>query len=726
MRSPLLAFGATVAVAVALLVPRIGAGAPGNTDWASYHGDAGQTHFSPLAQIDTSNVARLEVAWTYDTGDAFAGGDLQCNPLVVDGVLYGVTPRGAVIALDAATGVRRWTWDATPDRKPLGRLRIRGLARWTDGRDERLFVGVRGRLYSIDARTGRADPRFGDGGSIDLRSGLGARAAELVVSLSSPGVVYRDLLIVGSAVSELPPSAPGDVRAFDVRTGRIVWTFRTIPAAGDAGAETWPAGARERTGGANNWAGMSLDARRGVVYVPTGSASFDFYGGDRVGDDLYANTLLALDARTGRRLWHFQSVRHDLWDRDLASPPTLLTAKRNGRDVPAVAQVTKSGFLFLFDRRDGTPLFPIDEVPIPQLALPGERPASTVPVPRVPAPFARQQLTDETLTRRTPAAYAAAKKQFDGLQSGPWYTPGTLQGAIFMPGFDGGAEWGGAAVDPRTRVLYVNANDVPWIHRMIERPRGDGVTGKAIYDAECAACHGFDRAGRPPEFPSLLGLSDRYAETEVQSIMIAGSGRMPGFARLGWTKLLALGEYVMYGRDAAVAAHSAGDHVESVNAPGSSMPPYISDGFHKMFDDEGYPAAAPPWGTLNAIDLDTGRYLWRVPLGEYPKLAAQGVPTTGTENYGGPVVTAGGLVFIGATIHDRRFRAFDAKTGALLWQATLPAGGTATPAVYAIRGKQYVVIAAGSGRIPGEPKASYVAFALPDAAGGVAPAGPRR
>lgn len=725
--------GATLAMAAiaALVLLSARAIAAPRADWSAYNGSPEQQHWSPLAQIDATNVAKLRVAWTYDTNDAFPGGDLQCNPLVVDGVLYGVTPRGAVIALDAATGALRWKWDAAPERKPLGRLRIRGLARWTDGRDERLFVGVRGRLYSIDARTGRADERFGERGSIDLRAGLGPRTADMPVTLTSPGVVYRNLLVIGSVVSELPPAAPGDIRAIDVRTGRIAWTFRTIPADGEPGSETWPApGAREYSGAANNWAGMSVDVRRGIVYVPTGSPTYDYYGGNRAGDNLYGNTLLALDARTGRRVWHFQSVRHDLWDRDLGSPPTLVDVRRNGRTVPAVAQPTKTGFLFLFDRRDGMPLFPIDEVPIPASTLPGERSAATLPVPRVPEPFARQRVDEASLTRRTPEAYAAAKKQFDSLLSGPWYTPGTLQGAIIMPGIDGGAEWGGSAVDPRTRVLYVNANDVPWIHRMIERPRGEAMTGKAIYDAECATCHGPDRAGRPPEFPSLLGLADRLAEAEVQDLIVRGNGRMPGFGRLGWSKLLALGDYVMYGRDTAVSATApvpatvtaparasttaAAAAAASSGTSGSSLPPYIMGGYRKLVDDEGYPGAAPPWGTLNAIDLDTGRYLWRVPLGEYPKLAAQGVPTTGTENYGGPVVTAGGLVFIGATIHDRKFRAFDARTGALLWETTLPVGGTATPAVYSVRGRQYVVIAAGSGRVPGEPKASYVAFALPD------------
>ena len=697
------------AVFIALLALR-GAGAGDaplpQADWSHYNGGADQAHWSPLAQVSRENVSRLQEAWRFDTGDGFEGGDLQCNPLVIGGTLYGVTPRGHVIALDAATGALRWRWDPAPGRPAAGRLRIRGLAHWSDGHVDRILVGVRGRLHSLDARTGAPDPRFGNRGSIDLRDGLGASARDKVVTLSSPGVVFGNLLILGSVVSELPPAAPGDIRAIDVRTGRVAWRFRTIPARGEPGAATWPRDARDRIGGANSWAGMSLDTPRGIVYIPTGSATYDFYGGDRRGDNLYANTLLALDARTGRRIWHFQTVHHDLWDRDLPSPPVLVTVRHEGRDVPAVAQATKSGYLFLFDRRTGAPLFPIDERPVPASDIPGERAATTIPVPRVPEPFARQQLTDALLTRRTPEAYAAVKPLFDGLRPGPWYQPGSLQGSIMLPGFDGGAEWGGSAVDPVRHVLYVNANDVPWITRMIRRPAGDAATGKAIYDRECATCHGPDREGRPPEFPSLMGLADRYAEAEVQSMIIGGSGRMPGFGRLGWANLLALGDYVMYGRDTAVSAGKG-------KAVGSSLPPYISDGFHKLVDNEGYPGIAPPWGTLNAIDLDTGRYLWRIPLGEYPELIARGLPPTGSENYGGPVVTAGGLVFIGATVRDRKFRAFDAASGELLWSATLPNAATATPAVYAVNGRQYIVIAAGSGRLPGKPASVYVAYALP-------------
>jgi quinoprotein glucose dehydrogenase len=538
---------------------------------------------------------------------------------------------------------------------------------------------------------------------VDLRAGLGRDPQTLTVSATSPGVIWKDLLILGSIVSEDLPSAPGHIRAFDVRTGRIRWIFHTIPHPGEFGYETWPPNAWKYSGGANNWTGMTLDEKRGVVFVPTGSAAFDFYGGDRTGDNLFANCLLALRADTGKRLWHFQFVKHDVWDRDLPAPPSLVTVRRNGRFVEAVAQITKSGHVFVFERDTGKPLFPIEYRKVPPSDVEGEVLAETQPLPLKPPPFARQTFTEDMVTRRTPEAHRAVLETFRKLRSGEQFTPPSREGTVIFPGFDGGGEWGGAAFDPETGLLYVNSNEMAWILRIVERPKLSGrVNARELYAANCAGCHREDRKGSPPEFPSLLDLGDKYTNYELATIIREGAGRMPGFAHLGGEALRALGAFLLYGEDAEVKAQSALPyHLK-----------YSFDGYTRFEDPEGYPAVAPPWGTLNAINLDTGEFAWKIPFGEWPDLAAQGIRNTGSENYGGPLVTAGGLLFIGATNHDKKFRAFDKATGKLLWETTLPAAGNATPATYEINGKQFVVIAAGGGKWGLPSGGTYVAFAL--------------
>jgi len=702
------------ATACLLLAPLSVAGADRSAtgvgvDWPHYHGDPAQTHYSPLAQIDRDNVHRLDVAWSFDTGDAFPGSQMQCNPLVINGVLYALSPKLQVIALDAATGRLLWRFDSLADVPAVGLLRARGLAYWSDGREHRLFVAARHWLYVLDARSGSPIRSFGRNGRIDLREGLGRENEHLAVSLSTPGIVFNDLLIIGSAVGETLPAAPGDIRAIDVRTGAIRWTFHTIPAPGEFGSNTWPPRARQESGGANNWAGMAVDVERGIVFVPTGSATYDFYGANRHGDNLFANCLIALDAATGRRLWHFQFVHHDLWDRDLPAPPTLVTVARDGKDVDAVAQVTKSGHVFVFDRVTGEALFPIEERAVPRSDVPGEMAAETQPLPLLPKPFARQSLTADLLTTRTDEARAAVLERFRKLRSGGQFTPGSSDGTVMFPGFDGGAEWGGAAFDSATRILYVNSNEMAWVLRLVNVQEDAASTGKSIYLAECASCHGADRSGQPPQVPSLIGVGERYADTELFTLLMRGGSRMPGFAHLGWTKLLAVSEYVLHGRDRAVTS----ERNDSQSEVGDR---YVLDGFKKLLDPDGYPGIEPPWGTLNAIDLDSGDYVWRVPLGEYPELTTD-LGVTGSENYGGPVVTAGGLVFIAATVYDNKIRAFDSATGALLWQARLPAAGHATSAIYEADGRQFVVIAAGGGKNPaGVSSGVYVAFALPSIA----------
>ncbi len=671
-------------------------------DWPSYGGGLDDIRYSRLHQITKDNVKDLRVAWTFDTGDAFSGSEFQCNPLVVGGVLYATTPKANVVALDAATGRLRWRFNPDPEGKVFFKIRNRGVSYWSDGKQSRIFTAWRQYLYSLDAATGRPDPRFGAGGRIDLRDHL--REPRDMVSLTTPGIVYKDLLITGSLTAETLPTAPGDIRAFDVHTGALRWSFHTIPHPGEFGYDTWPKDAWKYSGAANNWPGMALDAARGLVYVPTGSAAFDFYGANRVGNDLFANTLLALSAETGKRVWHFQDVHHDIWDRDFPSPPCLVTLRRNGRLINAVAQTTKQGVVYVFDRTTGESLFPIEERPAPPSDLDGEVTAKTQPYPLLPPPFARQILTEDLLTQRTPEAHAAVLAQFRRFRSHGQFVPGSLQGTIIFPGFDGGAEWGGSAFDPETGLLYVNANEMAWILKMVEqKPLTGATSGKKLYDANCAACHKEDRSGAPPEFPSLRKLSDRYSNEDVSTLLYRGTGRMPAFASLGGPAIHAIVDYVMTGKDTGAAGGGN---------PAAFMK-YRNQGYIKFLDPDGYPAVAPPWGTLNAIDLNTGKISWKIPFGEYPELAAKGLTNTGSENYGGPVVTSGGILFIGATDYDKKFHAFDKSTGKLLWETTLPFAGNATPAVYEADGWQFVVIAAGGGKSKDPSGGQIVAFSLP-------------
>jgi quinoprotein glucose dehydrogenase len=596
-----------------------------NADWTTTGGDAGNSRYSYLDQINRENVAQLQVAWTYHTGDSTGHSQIQATPIIVDGVMYTSTPALSVIALRADNGTLIWRFDPFANRQRATHVN-RGVAFWSDRTQKRIFFTAGRRLYSLDASNGQSDRAFGDSGSVDLSEGLGRDVSNTDVLATSPGVVYQDLLIQGTRVGESEGSAPGDIRAYDVHSGQIRWTFHTIPRPGEFGYDSWPADAWRTAGGANSWAGMTVDAGRGVVYIPTGSATPDFYGGQRHSRNLFANTLLALDARTGQRLWHFQTVHHDLWDRDLPTAPNLVTITRDRKLVSAIAQITKSGFVFLFDRKTGAPLFPVEERPAPPSDLRGEQAWPTQPIPLKPAPFARQSISEADLNDLNPATHAALVQRFRTLRHDGLFAPPSENGTVVLPGFDGGGEWGGAAVDRITGVIYVNASDVPWI--------------AAMRDTALA-----DSAAR------------RNRGTRVQ------------------------------------------------------LSPYDFAGYERWRDSDGYPAIKPPWGTLSAIDLNTGDYRWRIPLGEHPELAARGIRDTGAEQYGGPIVTAGGLVFIAATM-DGRFRAFDKDTGKLLWETMLPAAGYATPSTYMVNGKQYVVIAAGGGKLGTKSGDAYVAFAL--------------
>ena len=664
-------------------------------DWPAYGGTAEETRYSPLTQIDRSNVARLRIAWQFDPGDSPANGRFQGQPIVVNGIVYTTTPGSSLVALDGATGKVKWSWKAGE------RTSVRGLTYWTDGKEQRLLTAFGRYIYAVDPATGKPFDDFGRGGRIDLHYDLGRDPKQQSVSLTTPGIIYKDLYIVGGRTSEGLPASPGDIRAYDVRTGRLRWTFHTIPHPGEFGYATWPKKAWTYSGAANNWAGMAVDTKRGIVYVPTGSAAADFYGANRVGDNLFANTLLALDAATGKRIWHFQGVKHDIWDRDFPSPPTLVTIRRDGKSIDAVAQTTKHGFVFLFDRTTGTPLFPIEYRRVPPSTVEGEVAAPTQAFVSRPAPFARQRLTDDMLTTRTPAAHQWAVDEFKKLRSDGLFVPFMVdKETVIFPGFDGGAEWGGSALDPNTGVLYVNANDIAWTSSM-HRSAPPTSLGRQTYLNQCAACHGENRLGGSG-FPSLIDIANRRTQSQVAATIWNGSGRMPGFSSLPPETLAAVTDYIMSGKG------KASMHGEPVAAAMK----YDFTGYKKWLDPDGYPAVAPPWGTLNAIDLNSGEYIWKIPLGEYPELAAGGMKNTGTENYGGPIVTAGGLVFIGATNYDKKLRAFDKDTGKLLWETVMPNSGNATPITYEVNGKQFVLIAAFGGYSSNKGGA-FVAVALP-------------
>lgn len=683
---------------VATQTAAVGQQTQSRTEWSGYGGGPDGIRYSSLTQINRSNVSQLQIAWTYDSGEGPGG--TQTQPLVTGGVLYAVTPRHNVVALDAATGKPIWRFDAGI----TGRGPNRGVAYWTEGGERRVFAAVQHFVYALDGATGKPNPSFGTQGRIDLREGVGRDPAKQSLLLTTPGVVYKDLLIVGGRTSEGLPATPGDIRAYDVRTGQMRWSFHTIPHPGEFGYKTWPKYAWKVSGSANNWAGMTVDSARGLVFVPTGSAASDFYGADRAGDDLFANTLLALDANTGKRVWHFQAVKHDIWDRDFPSQPALVRVKRGHKWVDAVAQTTKTGHVYVFERRNGKPLFPIAYRKYPPSDVPGEITAKTQPLPLKPAPFARQVLTEDLLTHRTPEAHRQAVERFRTFHGGTPFVPFRAgQETIIFPGFDGGAEWGGPAFDPETGLLYVNANEMAWTSNLA---KNDTVkSARQLYLQNCANCHGDTLAGSPPQLPKLLNMGPKWDEAAIFRITRQGAGRMPGFPNLSDAEVKAVSQYILSGESKPIES----------DEPAAVTLDYRFTGYRKFLDTDGYPAIAPPWGTLNAIDLNTGEIAWKIPFGEYPELAAKGMKDTGSESYGGPVVTAGGLVFIAATNYDRKFRAFDKTTGKLLWETTLPFSANATPAVYAVGGRQFVVVCAeGSKGRPNDPKGSqYIAFALP-------------
>jgi quinoprotein glucose dehydrogenase len=694
------------------------------TSWPQYKGSNENIHYSSLTQVDTSNVKQLQVAWEYHTGDADTANhsQIQCNPIIIDSIMFGVSPKMKLFAADARTGKEKWVFNPfdsmTADKKMFFILNnSRGVTYWSDGAtDKRIYYTAGSDLYCVNAETGKMVMDFADRGKLDLHNDLDRDVKDLFVTSTSPPIIFNNLLIIGTRVDEGQHAAPGHIRAYDTRTGKRQWIFHTIPQPGEFGYTTWAdSNAYKYVGGANAWSGFSLDKKRGIVFACTGSASFDFYGGKRIGDDLFGNCIIALDAATGKRIWHFQSVHHDIWDRDIPSPPALITITRDGKKIDALAVTTKSGFIYVLERETGKPVFGTEEINVPtNTDLAGEKLSPTQPRPVKPAPFMEQVFTEKDINPLlSDSSYQEVKKRLASYRSDNMFNPISLQGTVVFPGLDGGSEWGGPTFDPQTGILYINANKMAWVIQALPVTNKAASkenylqAGQRLYQANCMTCHGPERKGSG-NFPSLININNKYNAKAFDTLIQSGRRMMPAFRQLDETERKAIASFVIETKEKAKMFIDSSR--EKNDAPYTV--PYTITGYNKFLSKEGYPAIAPPWGTLNAVDLNTGEYVWKKTLGNDPAFSKVSKTPTGTENYGASVVTAGGLLFIAAA-KDGKFRAFNKTNGELLLEVDLPAPGFATPSVYELDGKQYIVIACGGGKMNTKSGDSYVAFALP-------------
>ncbi|MEP7110268.1 MAG: PQQ-binding-like beta-propeller repeat protein [Ferruginibacter sp.] len=693
-----------------------------HTTWETYRGDEGSNAYSQLNQINKGNVKQLKVAWTYNSGDKSDYFSMEASPIIVNEILYCISPRLKTFALDAKTGKQLWVYNPYDKNSKEGGV-SRGLTYWESSNDKRIFMFESNKLIALDAITGRQIMSFGDSGYIDLNKELRNHAGiehHEDVQNTSPGIIYKDLFIMGSSVSEDYDGSPGHIRAYDVRTGKRKWIFHTIPEPGEFGYDTWPKEGYKTIGGCNAWSGLSIDSKRGIVFAATGAAAYDFYGGERTGKNLFGNSVIALEAATGKLIWHYQTSHHDLWDYDLPAPPNLITLKQNGKMVDAVAQITKQGYIFLFNRETGKPLFPIEEKWVPFSKMPGEQSWPTQPIPVKPLPLCRQTFDESVITDISPEAHEFVLNEAKKYAWGNIYLPPSITGTIQMPGMRGGAEWSGACVDMETGMMYVGINDIPNIIQLVEKKevkREDLLNmpmtkaGEIFYGKNCAVCHGADKKGNY-SFPPLLNIGIRLKPDDVKLLLQKPKGMMPSFNILPEEDKEAIIAFLFNQDDKRLYKVR-----KSETSPGAinqvTRKRYSLKGVIQLKDQDGYPGVKPPWGTLNAVNLNSGEIAWKIPLGQFPELAAKGHPNTGTQLFGGGIVTAGGLIFIGAS-QDEKFRAIDKSTGEILWEYQLPCGGYATPATYEVDGKQYVVIAAGGGgRQRTKAGDYYIAFALP-------------
>lgn len=698
------------------------------TNWSTYKADSKSSSYSVLKQVNKSNVSQLELAWTFRFKDELPGARtsrIQANPIVVSGIMYVPSSRNRIYAINAITGKQIWSFD--PFNGAQGGGVSRGVTYWEEGADKRILFTAGNNLFALDALSGKLISDFGIDGKVNLNVGMRGDPEKISVVPSSPGIIYKDLYILGTAVSELYGAEPGYQRAYNIRTGKLVWTFHTIPHPGEFGYETWPKEAWKYSGGVNNWAGMSLDEKRGMVFLALGSPSYDFYGGDRKGQNLFGNSVVALDAQTGKYIWHYQTIHHDLWDYDLPAPPNLVTVMHDGKRIDAVAQTSKIGFLYLLNRDTGEPLFPVEERPVPASDVPGEEAWPTQPFPLKPLPYARQHISLDDLSNYSKESNDELVKRFKSIRYEGLFTPPSLRGNVNLPGTSGGSSWGGGAFDPQSGIIYVRATNTPGVSLMkkMEPENGSGTPfsqGKALYTTYCQACHGADRKG-DSEYPSLLGIQSRMNEEEVLGKIRVGFGKMPSFASIIAGKEEAIISF-LFDKDLRPAreinflkeiakSESANKDADKfkLEAPVRYLD-ILSNG--KFRDSEGRYGIKPPWATLNAINLNTGEYVWTIPLGNYPHLQQKGEPETGSEGNTGPIVTAGGLLFIGANMGgtNYRFRAYDKDTSKLLWDTSIPGSTTSNASTYKSGKKQYIaVLVAGDSENPG----GYVmVFALPD------------
>jgi quinoprotein glucose dehydrogenase len=693
--------------------------------WKICGGSNARLNYSALNQIDTNNVNKLKIAWIYHSEDsstrAKLKGILECNPIIIGNTLYGVSNTLKLFAIDAGTGEEKWKFnpfDSLQNPNWFQRKSqnvMRGVAYWSDEKEDRIIFAAGSVVYAINAKTGKMIQNFGEKGGIDLLEGLDRNPGDLYVAVTSPVAIYKDVFYVGGLVAE---NTPGFVRAFDVRSGKQKWIFHTIPRPGEKGFDTWAdSTAYKWVGSTNSWGGFTIDEERGIVYAPTGSPTNDFYGGKRWGNNLFGSSLVALDANTGKLLWYFQNVHHDVWDRDLPTPPALVSFRRDGKRYDAAVQISKGGQIFIFDRETGKSVYPIEEKRVPVSgAVPGEKLSATQPFSSLPT-FSRQTLSPGDYNQLGPDSIVEdTKKRFKALLYKGLFTPPTQEGTLVFPGYDGGGDWGGPAINPKTNMLYINSTNMAWVLNLVKRQQENTnnktnlQAGKILYKVNCMQCHGANREGGG-DYPALINAREKYTFNAFNALLSSGRGMMPGFPMLDKKEREAIASFILDTKETQILPYT-GKPLEQGNE--MSRPDYDFTGYTKFLTKDGYPGINPPWGQLTAINLRTGKLAWQIPFGEFDELKEKGIPATGRESYGAPVVTAGGVLFIGAN-NDGKFRAYNAQTGKLLYEAKLPVPAAATPAVYSIDGKEYVVIAAGGSKWDkSNVNDTFIAFTLSD------------